>query len=82
MAQPTLYTHDLAAACLEQFENVLSEQNIVLTSPEDDEKEPDNEACIYGSTYSNLLDNIESIIINHLKPFNMPVTTDVFSSNM
>ena len=44
-----VYTHDIAARIVENFENVLDEQDITLTSPEDDEKEPDNAARLYGS---------------------------------
>ena len=34
-----VYTHDIAARIVENFESVLDEQDITLTSPEDDEKE-------------------------------------------
>lgn len=38
-------------------------QDITLTSPEDDEKDPDNAARLYGSTYYDLLDDTESVVI-------------------
>lgn len=48
---------------VEMFENVLDTYNIKVPSPEDDEREPDNEAKLYGSTYSDLLDNVEASLI-------------------
>ncbi|MCI8373752.1 MAG: hypothetical protein HFI75_15425 [Lachnospiraceae bacterium] len=62
-----VYTRDIAAQIVENFENVLEEQDITLTSPEDDEKEPDNAARLYGSTYCSLLDVTEAIIIQTLE---------------
>lgn len=62
-----VYTRDIAAQIVENFENVLEEQDITLTSPEDDEKEPDNAAHLYGSTYYDLLDVTEAIIIQTLE---------------
>lgn len=58
-----VYTHDLAALCVELFEDVLDDYDVTLTSPEDDEKEEDNGARLYGSTYSELLDFAEDIFI-------------------
>lgn len=57
-----IYTHDEAALIIEMFENVLSEYGIKVPSPEDDEREPDNYAALYGSTYSDLLDEVETML--------------------
>lgn len=79
-----VYTHDIAAQIVENFENVLEEQNITLTSPEDDEKEPDNAARLYGSTYCDLLDVTEAIIIQTLEQVGVShdkYITDQFSGN-
>ena len=54
-----IYTHDEASRILDMFEEVLSEYNISVPSPEDDERDPDNMVGLYGSTYSDLLDNVE-----------------------
>lgn len=62
-----IYTLDLAAKVLEQFENVLEKQDVTLTSPEDDDKEQENGARLYGSTYSELLDAVEDIFVDILK---------------
>ena len=62
-----VFTHDIAARIVENFESVLDEQDITLTSPEDDEKEPDNAARLYGSAYCDLLDATESIVIQTLE---------------
>lgn len=60
----TVYTHDEAAKIVEMFEDILSEHNIHIPSPEDNEREPDNMIGLYGSTYSSLLDNVEEILID------------------
>lgn len=57
-----IYTHDEAAKIVGFFETVLDNAGIVVPSPEDDEKDPDNHACLYGSVYSYLTDNIEDIL--------------------
>ena len=62
-----IYTHDIAAEIVEAFEDVLSKHDIRVPSPEDDEREPDNMVGLYGSTYSDLLDAVESIVIKTLK---------------
>ena len=40
----TIYTHDEAMLIVEMFEDVLDTYNIKVPSPEDDERELDNEA--------------------------------------
>ena len=62
----TIYTHDEASQIIELFEEVLYQNNIKVPSPEDDEREEDNCAALYGSTYSDLLDDIEYILIEML----------------
>ena len=59
----TIYTHNEAADIVELFENVLDKYNITLPSPEDDERDPENDAKLYGSTYSDLLDAVESHLV-------------------
>ena len=56
----TIYTRDEAMLIVEMFEDVLDTYNIKVPSPEDDEREPDNEAKLYGSVYSDLLDMLRS----------------------
>lgn len=58
-----IYTHDEACIIAEYFEQLLSDNGITLPSPEDEEKDPDNEAALYGSTYSKLLDFIEDRLL-------------------
>ena len=57
-----VFTREEAANIVEAFENVLEDQNITLSSPEDKEKDPDNAARLYGSTYYDLLDAIEEAL--------------------
>lgn len=61
-----IYTHDEAAMILELFEEVLDRYDITVPSDEDDERDPDNSARLYGSTYSDLLDEIEGALISML----------------
>lgn len=62
-----IYTHDEAARLVELFEDVLSRYDIHVPSPEDDEREEDNEVGLYGSTYSDLLDEVEERLIELLE---------------
>ena len=62
----TIYTNDRAAGILEPIENLLCEYGVKIPSPEDDEREPDNKAPFYGSTYDDLLDGVEGSLIDML----------------
>ncbi len=66
-AKEIVYTHNVAADIVELFEDLLSENGILIKSPEDDERGDDNEAALYGTTYSNLLDQTEEILIETLE---------------
>ena len=66
MKKNTIYTHDEAMLIIERFENILSQYGIHVPSPEDDEREEDNMVGLYGSTYSDLLDEIERGILDIL----------------
>ena len=66
-AKNTIYTRDEAARIVELFEEVLARYDIVVPSPEDDEREEDNAATLYGSVYYDLLDDVEGILIDNLK---------------
>lgn len=61
-----IYTHDEASRIIEYFEAILEANGIIISSPEDDEKDPDNCATLYGSVYSDLMDDIENILIEIL----------------
>ncbi len=78
-----IYTHDEASRILEAFEDVLSRYNIHVPSPEDDEREPDDLIGLYGSTYSELLDDIESRLIDLISAAKSgaEVITDVYSGS-
>lgn len=84
MSTNKIFTRDEAMQIIELFEDVLSEYNIKVPSPEDDEREPDNDAGLYGSTYGDLLDGVEGRLIGLLaihKP-DVEVITDVFSGSV
>lgn len=76
-----IYTHDEAMLIVGMFEDLLTENNIKLPSPEDDERDPDNDAALYGSTYSDLLDAVEQQIIDILNKHEegVEVVTGMFS---
>lgn len=58
-----IYTYDEAARIVELFENILDTYNIKVPSPDDEFHEPGSEAKLYGSTYADLLDSVEEILI-------------------
>ena len=62
-----IYTHDEAARILEMFEDVLSQYDIHVPSPEEDDREEDDMIGLYGSTYSALLDEVEFYLVRLLK---------------
>ena len=79
-----IHTRDEAVLIVEMFENVLDTYNIKVPSPEDDEREPDNEAKLYGSVYSDLLDNVEASLIELLEKHDedTEIVTDEFSGTI
>lgn len=78
-----IYTHDEAARIVGMFESVLERYGIKVPSPEDDEREPDNSAALYGSVYSELLDTTEYLLIQMFERYNSAdsIVTDIFSGN-
>lgn len=64
--QEKIYTHDLATEIVDMFDDMLVAHGIKVPSPEDDDREEDNEAALYGSTYSDLMDNVEALLIEML----------------
>lgn len=76
-----IYTHDEAAIILEMFERVLDRFDITVPSPEDDDREADNKARLYGSVYADLLFEVEDSLINMLRNHTDATTVieDVFS---
>lgn len=63
----TIYSREEAAQIVDLFENVLDKYDIIVPSPEDNERGPDNDAKLYGTTYWNLLDEVEDAIIELLQ---------------
>lgn len=60
---PVIYTHDEAARIMDIFESVLEGYNIHVPSPEDDDRDEDDMIGLYGSTYSDIFDDVENAII-------------------
>ncbi len=81
MKEDIIYTHDKAAEIIEMFEALLIKNKICIPSPEDDERDPEDQIGLFGSVYSNLLDDIESELVNMLKVCKAggEIITDQFS---
>lgn len=79
-----IYTHDEAALIVEEFEIVLEKYGVKIPSPEDDEREKDNGATLYGSTYSDLLDSVEGTLIDLLERHSVgtPIVQYTFSGKI
>lgn len=58
-----IYTHNVVSDILEEFEDVLDKYDITVPSPEDEDREEDNFARLYGSVYSDLMDAVEHILL-------------------
>lgn len=79
----TIYTHDEAARIVELFEDILAKYDIYVPSPEDSERDIEDLTGLYGTTYWDLLDDVESQLCDILgehKP-GTKVVTGVFSGN-
>ena len=54
-----IYTRDEAMAIVELFEDVLERYGITLPSGEDEDRDPETSARLFGSTYYELVDAVE-----------------------
>ncbi len=77
-------THDEAALIVEMFENMLDDYNITVPSDEDSERDQDNMARLYGSTYYDLLSCVEEKLIELAEKIKSgeSVESYVFSGNV
>ena len=62
-----IYTHNIAADILDIFDEFLCEREIVVPSVNDNQRDPDNTAALYGTEYGELLNDVENYIIQMLK---------------
>ena len=58
-----IYIEDEAAAIVELFDDLLVDNGIKVPSPDDDQRDEDNEAALYGETYYMLTENIAERIL-------------------
>lgn len=63
MSKAAIYTRDEAARIIEMFEDILVANGISVPSPEDDDRDPDDKLGLYGSVYSDLLDDVEHRLV-------------------
>ena len=61
-----IYTHNIAAAIVDEFEEVLDEYDI--TVPDESREGNDDEARLYGDVYDKLLTNVEKGLLPLLAP--------------
>lgn len=57
-------TRAIAIAILDMFEDVLEEKGIMI--PDDDRTGDEGEACLYGTTYGNLEDEIYALLCEYI----------------
>ena len=61
-----IYTLEVARDIMDLFEDVLDKYNIKVPSPDDDDREPGNDAKLYGTVYGDLLSEVEDVLIRML----------------
>lgn len=80
-----LYTHDIAANVTDLFEDLLADKGIVVPcASEDEEKDredTEDAASLYGSEYSDLIDEVENLICEALDAYDDEYIRDEFSGN-
>lgn len=69
-----IYTHDEAARLVDMFEDILVTNGICVPSPEDYERHPVDMLGLYGSTYSDLIDGVENVLIDIIDRLNESVS--------
>lgn len=57
-----VYIMNETADILDMFDDVLVDNGIKVPSPEDDDREEDNEAALYGSVYWTLFERLENAL--------------------
>lgn len=57
-----VYILNETADILDMFDDVLVDNGIKVPSPEDDDREEDNEAALYGSVYWTLFERLENAL--------------------
>lgn len=63
MSRPKpIYTLEIARDIVELFEDLLDKHGIMI--PDNDREGLDGEACLYGTTYGDLLESVESILVD------------------
>ena len=75
-----IYTRNIAAEIIEEFENILDKHNICI--PDKERTGDENKSCLFGNTYSDLIDNVEYHIKETLKKIkehpDSEIVTDIF----
>lgn len=59
-----VYIMNETADILDMFDDMLVDNGIKVPSPEDDEREEDNEAALYGSVYWTLFERLENALLD------------------
>jgi hypothetical protein len=69
-----IYTREVATDIIDKFEDLLDEHNIDI--PDDDRTGDEGEARIYGITFAELLEKVETEIIDLLALVNAECVSD------
>lgn len=84
-----VYTHDVAAGIVELFEDLLESKDVSIPCADPDEQaeldgDPDNGARLYGTEYSDLLDNVEARLVEVMERVHAGagIVKDVFSGTI
>lgn len=79
-----IYAHDEAMRIVEMFDWLLSENEVFITGPQDDDLDPDDCFGLYGSAYDRMLSYVEERLIELLGKHdkNTEVIRDVFSGTV
>ena len=67
MSDNAIYTRNAAADIVGFIEDILISYGIKVPSSEDDERDPEDNLGFYGTTYSNILDEVEGMLIELLE---------------
>lgn len=78
----TIYTLDEATRIVEMFEDLLCENGIKVPSPDDDQRDPANDAALYGATYYDLVNEVEQRLIDLLNADADAIEVGAFSGTM
>ncbi len=73
-----IYTHNITADIMDIFDDALGQLDITVPSPEDAQKDDNNDAVLYGSVYANIFEEIESYLTTVLNDAGVKTKSGAF----